>query len=127
MKIDVAIDGADEVTRDMQLVKGRGGALLREKMVRSTPNKNKQYSTSSLVQKLKVKTQIALHTQVEKQAKKFIVIVDESKLTPNGLGPTGAMPVEIVQFCYKFTLQNLAELTGAKVLITVILISNNPK
>ena len=111
----------------MQLVKGRGGALLREKMVRSTPNKIKQYSTSSLVQKLKVKTQIALHTQVEKQAKKFIVIVDESKLTPNGLGPTGAMPVEIVQFCYKFTLQNLAELTGAKVLITVILISNNPK
>jgi len=31
--IDVAIDGADEVDDDLNLVKGRGGALLREKMV----------------------------------------------------------------------------------------------
>jgi len=32
-KLDVAIDGADEVDRDLMLVKGGGGALLREKMV----------------------------------------------------------------------------------------------
>ena len=32
--VDIAIDGADEVTRDsLQLIKGRGGALLREKIV----------------------------------------------------------------------------------------------
>ena len=31
--IDVAIDGADEVDPQLHLVKGRGGALLREKMV----------------------------------------------------------------------------------------------
>ena len=31
--IDVAIDGADEVDPELQLVKGWGGALLREKMV----------------------------------------------------------------------------------------------
>ena len=43
------------------------------------------------------------------------VIVDDSKLTPDGLGPTGAMPVEIVQFCHQFTLERLAEITGAKV------------
>lgn len=37
--LDVAIDGADEVDPDLNLVKGRGGALLREKMVevRSIP------------------------------------------------------------------------------------------
>lgn len=29
----MAIDGADEVDPDLNLVKGRGGALLREKMV----------------------------------------------------------------------------------------------
>lgn len=29
----MAIDGADEVDKDLNLVKGRGGALLREKMV----------------------------------------------------------------------------------------------
>lgn len=32
-KLDVAIDGADEVDPALDLVKGRGGALLREKMV----------------------------------------------------------------------------------------------
>jgi ribose 5-phosphate isomerase A len=31
-KIDLAIDGADEVDPDLNLVKGRGGALLREKV-----------------------------------------------------------------------------------------------
>jgi ribose 5-phosphate isomerase A len=47
--LDVAIDGADAVDPDMSLVKGGGGALLREKMV-------------------------------EIMSKKFICIVDESKL-----------------------------------------------
>lgn len=32
-KLDVAIDGADEVDPKLNLVKGGGGALLREKMV----------------------------------------------------------------------------------------------
>ena len=54
-RLDVAIDGADEVDPDFNLVKGGGGALLREKMV-------------------------------EICAKKFICIVDESKLC-DGLGP----------------------------------------
>nr|XP_043613449.1 probable ribose-5-phosphate isomerase 2 [Erigeron canadensis] len=31
--LDLAIDGADEVDPDLNLVKGRGGALLREKMI----------------------------------------------------------------------------------------------
>jgi len=33
--IDVAIDGADEVTHQLELIKGGGGALLREKIVAS--------------------------------------------------------------------------------------------
>lgn len=32
-RIDITIDGADEVDADMQLIKGLGGALLREKIV----------------------------------------------------------------------------------------------
>nr|CAN61747.1 hypothetical protein VITISV_043784 [Vitis vinifera] len=60
----------------LNLVKGRGGSLLREKMV-------------------------------EGACKKFVVIVDESKLV-NYLGGSGlAMPVEIVPFCWKFTAQRL--------------------
>ncbi|CAM8953409.1 hypothetical protein QQ045_016917 [Rhodiola kirilowii] len=74
--LDLAIDGADEVDPELNLVKGRGGSLLREKMV-------------------------------EGVCKKFIVIVDESKLV-NHLGATGlAMPVEIVPFCWKFTAERL--------------------
>lgn len=74
--IDLAIDGADEVDPFMNLVKGRGGSLLREKMV-------------------------------EGACKKFVVIVDETKLV-NYLGASGlAMPVEIVPFCWKFTAERL--------------------
>jgi len=73
--LDVAIDGADEVDSELNLVKGRGGALLREKMV-------------------------------EVQAKKFIVIVDDSKLV-SGLGISGAMPVEITPFCWQHSLNRL--------------------
>lgn len=74
--IDMAIDGADEVDPELHLVKGRGGSLLREKMV-------------------------------ETASKKFIVIVDETKIVKFIGGSGLAMPVEIVPFCWKFTLQRL--------------------
>lgn len=78
-KLDLAIDGADEVDPDLNLVKGRGGALLREKMV-------------------------------EAASDKFVVVVDDSKLV-SGLGGSGlAMPVEVVQFCWKYNLVRLQEL-----------------
>ncbi|KAJ0982466.1 hypothetical protein J5N97_010721 [Dioscorea zingiberensis] len=77
--IDLAIDGADEVDPDLNLVKGRGGALLREKMV-------------------------------EAASDKFVVVADETKLV-TGLGGSGlAMPVEVVQFCWKYNLIRLQEL-----------------
>jgi ribose 5-phosphate isomerase A len=77
--IDVAIDGADEVDPGLEVVKGRGGALLREKMV-------------------------------ELASKKFICIVDDSKLVDGLGGSKLAMPVEIVQFCHKYTLRRLQDL-----------------
>ncbi|KAL8120763.1 putative ribose-5-phosphate isomerase 2 [Apium graveolens] len=74
--LDLAIDGADEVDPYLNLVKGRGGSLLREKMVESA-------------------------------CKKFVVIVDETKLVKH-LGGSGlAMPVEIVPFCWKFMAERL--------------------
>ena len=75
--IDVAIDGADEVDKTGNLIKGGGGALLREKIV-------------------------ALNS------KKFLVIVDESKLVDTlGKFP---LPVEIVPFAAALTLQQLRKL-----------------
>ncbi|KAL2345781.1 hypothetical protein Fmac_007066 [Flemingia macrophylla] len=78
-RLDLAIDGADEVDPDLNLVKGRGGALLREKMV-------------------------------EAASDKFIVVADDTKLV-EGLGGSGlAMPVEVVQFCWKYNLARLQDL-----------------
>ncbi|XP_071692914.1 probable ribose-5-phosphate isomerase 2 [Rutidosis leptorrhynchoides] len=77
--LDLAIDGADEVDPDMNLVKGRGGSLLREKMI-------------------------------EGCCKKFVVIVDESKLVDYVGGSGLAMPVEIVPFCWQFTAKKLQSL-----------------
>ena len=76
--LDVAIDGADEVDPNLALVKGGGGALLREKMV-------------------------------EVMAKKFVVIVDDSKRC-KGLGPGVPLPVEITPFCHMHTLRTIAAL-----------------
>lgn len=82
-RLDLAIDGADEVDPYLNLVKGRGGALLREKMV-------------------------------EAASEKFVVVVDDTKLV-SGLGGSGlAMPVEVVQFCWKYNLTRLQELFVAE-------------
>uniref|UniRef100_A0A061R317 ribose-5-phosphate isomerase n=1 Tax=Tetraselmis sp. GSL018 TaxID=582737 RepID=A0A061R317_9CHLO len=78
-KLDVAIDGADEVDPNLDVVKGRGGALLREKMV-------------------------------EMASEKFVCIVDDSKLVDGLGGSKLAMPVEIVQFCWKYNLERIANL-----------------
>ncbi|KAL8463550.1 hypothetical protein ACS0TY_033486 [Phlomoides rotata] len=77
--IDLAIDGADEVDPCLNLVKGRGGSLLREKMVESV-------------------------------AKKFIVIVDESKLVKFVGGSRLAMPVEVIPFCSMHSLKRLEDM-----------------
>ena len=77
-QIDVSIDGADAVDPGMCLIKGGGGALLREKMV-------------------------------EIVSKKFICIVDETKLC-KGLGPSFPLPVEITKFCHEHTMRVVAAL-----------------
>mmetsp|Transcript_6009 Transcript_6009/g.10850 ORF Transcript_6009/g.10850 Transcript_6009/m.10850 type:complete len:239 (-) Transcript_6009:103-819(-) len=78
-KLDVAIDGADEVDPQLDVVKGRGGALLREKMV-------------------------------EMASDLFVCIVDDSKLVDGLGGSRLAMPVEIVQFCWRYNLERLKAL-----------------
>ena len=63
--LDLAVDGTDEIDAQLRLIKGRGGALLREKIV-------------------------------EQQARRFIVIADESKIVQR-LG-LGVLPVEVTPF-----------------------------
>ena len=75
--IDLAVDGADEVDPALNLIKGRGGALFREKIVAAA-------------------------------AKRFIVIVDESKMVQQ-LG-AGVVPVEVLPFLWRTTAERLTAL-----------------
>ena len=75
--LDLAVDGADEVDPNLNLIKGLGLALLREKIV-------------------------------EIHARRFVVIVDESKLVQRlGRGP---LPVEILPFEFEAHLRWLNSL-----------------
>jgi len=75
--LDLAIDGADEIDSRLRLIKGRGGALLREKIV-------------------------------EQQARRFIVIADESKIVEKlGLGP---LPVEVTPFAREVLEQRFRDM-----------------
>ena len=76
-EIDLTVDGADEVDPDLNLIKGRGGALAREKLV----------ATAS---------------------KRFVVVVDESKLVKR-LG-VGVLPIEVLPFLWRSTAERLLAL-----------------
>lgn len=75
--IDLAVDGADEIDAQLRLIKGRGGALLREKLV-------------------------------EQQARRFIVIADDTKLVDK-LG-LGTLPVEVTPFALDVLTRKFTEL-----------------
>jgi ribose 5-phosphate isomerase A len=81
--LDLAVDGTDEIDASLRLIKGRGGALLREKIV-------------------------------EQQAKRFIVIADDSKVVER-LG-VGVLPVEVTPFALEVLQGRFAELALAPVL-----------
>jgi ribose 5-phosphate isomerase A len=76
-EIDLAVDGADEVDPVLNLIKGRGGALFREKLVAEA-------------------------------ARRFVVIVDDSKLVKQ-LG-VGELPVEVLPFLWRTTAERLTAL-----------------
>ena len=75
--IDLAVDGADEVDPALNLIKGRGGALFREKIVAAA-------------------------------ARRFVVVVDESKLVRR-LGE-GVLPVEVLPFLWRTTAERVTAL-----------------
>jgi ribose 5-phosphate isomerase A len=81
--IDLAVDGADEIDARLRLIKGRGGALLREKIV-------------------------------EQQARRFIVIADESKVVAR-LG-IGVLPVEVTPFALEVLQRRFMEMNLSPVL-----------
>jgi ribose 5-phosphate isomerase A len=76
-QVDLTVDGADEVDPDLNLIKGRGGALFREKLVAAA-------------------------------SKRFVVVVDESKLVKQ-LG-VGVLPVEVLPFLWRTTAERIAAL-----------------
>ena len=81
-RLDLAIDGADEVDPRLDLIKGLGGALFRERIV-------------------------------AKAAKRFVVVVDASKLVPR-LGTRAPVPVEVHPFGWRAS-QAAVKALGARV------------
>jgi ribose 5-phosphate isomerase A len=78
--VDLAVDGADAVDDQLRLIKGAGGALVREKIVAAA-------------------------------ARRFVVVVDESKRCHPLRGP---LPVEMVRFGHLATLTALERLTDVE-------------
>jgi len=83
VSIPWGFDGADEVDEKLRLIKGRGGAMLQEKIL-------------------------------AKKCKKFIVIVDESKLVSK-LGDKTAIPVEVIPEAQALVAAELKKLGAAEV------------
>jgi ribose 5-phosphate isomerase A len=75
--VDIAIDGADQVSSSLDLIKGGGGAHTREKIV-------------------------------AKQARKFVIIVDDGKLSEKLDIP---VPIEILPFSRKVTSEILSTMS----------------
>jgi ribose 5-phosphate isomerase A len=82
--IDLTIDGADEVDPELNVIKGGGGALLREKIIAQASGKN-------------------------------IIIVDESKLSPQ-LGTKWALPIEVIPFACRTEQLFLESIGGSATL-----------
>ena len=81
--IPVYIDGADEATKHLHLIKGGGGALTREKIVAAV-------------------------------SKKFICIIDESKMV-DVLG-TFPLPVEVIPMAQSYIAREITKLGGQPIL-----------
>lgn len=82
-ELEVYIDGADEITRHLAMIKGGGGALTREKIVAAC-------------------------------AKKFVCIVDQTKLV-DVLGRF-PLPVEVIPMARAYVARQLVKLGGNPVL-----------
>jgi len=110
-KLDVAIDGADEIDPSLNMVKGGGGALLREKMVEICADKfiviGESYRTVHDPLLLCIPTIGGLLTHYKS------TIVDESKIV-DGLGPGFPIPVEITPFCHEHTMRTVAALPSCE-------------
>ncbi len=81
--IPVYIDGADEATKHLHLIKGGGGALTREKIVAAV-------------------------------SKKFVCIIDESKMVDVlGIFP---LPVEVIPMAQSYIAREITKLGGQPIL-----------
>ena len=81
--IDLYIDGADEATKNLHLIKGGGGALTREKILAAS-------------------------------AKKFVCIVDDSKIVDR-LG-NFPLPIEVLPMAQSYIAREIVKMKGQPIL-----------
>ena len=81
--IDLYIDGADEATKNLHLIKGGGGALTREKILAAN-------------------------------AKKFVCIVDDSKIV--GILGKFPLPIEVLPMAQSYIAREIIKMKGQPIL-----------
>jgi ribose 5-phosphate isomerase A len=79
-RLDLAVDGADEVDDELNAIKGGGAAHTLEKVIAS-------------------------------MARRFVLIIDESKLVPR-LGFTAPVPIEVIPAAIKYVSETIIRLGG---------------
>ncbi len=139
--LDVAIDGADDVDVYLNLVKGGGGALLREKMVEINAKK-----FICIVDESKLSTRLGkslLYSTKQKRIAILLCCVEFCFLFSTAqihtilplffsfgtlAGPSFPLPVEVTPFCYLHTkrqLEALPSLAGCEARLRMGSAANN--
>ena len=118
-RLDVAIDGADEVDPDLNLVKGGGGALLREKMVEIVADK-----FIVIVDESKLCDALGPGFPVRSRRPTSVPSFDATRVHQTRswavsfsiLRPFGSaqVPVEITPFCHEHTIRVVGDWPALK-------------
>src|SRR5437879_42211 len=92
-EIDVTVDGADEVDPDLNLIKGYGGALLRERVVAAASRRQ-----IIVVERDKLVPRLGSRGRLPVEVVSFALPLSRRRLAALGLGPTLRMAGEGGQF-----------------------------
>ena len=89
VEIDVTVDGADEVDPDLNLIKGYGGALVRERIVAAASRRQ-----IILVERDKLVPRLGSRGRLPVEVVSFALPLSRRRLAALGLGPTLRMAGE---------------------------------
>lgn len=100
LKIDLTIDGADEIDPDLNMIKGGGGALLKEKILQQASRR-----VVIIVDESKLSSQLGTHSFLPVEVIPFAVKTEESFL--QSLGASVSLRANVNESLYRTDQNNL--------------------